>query len=378
LFHSFFRHGTIYPLSIIFNVITSFLHFGNQYGKIFFRMNMKMKASEKDTEVLPSPPGLLASLIAGFDAVTTHIGVILFPVALDLLIWLGPHVKATRLIQAFSEQLINLSAGASSQTGQMVQTNQDLMTFIGDFAQRMNLLAAFRSYPVGIPSLMSGRQPLLAPAGIQPLSSEVTSFGSLFLLWVFVCVIGLIFGAVYYSAVAHAAVSRPPQRWQILAEWPRAAGQVLLLAVIWLLALIAIMIPISCILPVLTLISPEIARISLFLFGAALIWLLFPLLFSAHGIFVNRDHALASVQKSIRLTRLTLPSTGLLFLIILLLSQGLDLLWNSPLDNSWLMLVGIAGHAFVTTGLLAASFVYYRDADQWIKKMMLRLAVKQV
>jgi hypothetical protein len=350
----------------------------NQYGKISFRMDMKMKASEKDSEALPSPPGLLASFIAGFDAVTTHIGVILFPIVLDLFIWLGPHIKATQLIQAFMRQFLSLSAGATPDTSQMIQSNQDLMTYINVMAQRLNVLAAFRSFPVGIPSLMSGRQPIEAPGGLQPLAWELTSIGRLFSLGVFIFIIGLIFGTVYYSAVAHAAVARPPLRRQVLADWPRAAGQVLLLAVIWLLAFLAITIPVSCILPVLALISPGVAQISLFLFGAAVIWLIFPLLFSAHGIFVNGDRAVASVQKSIRLTRLTLPTTGLLFLAILLVSQGLDFLWNTPLETSWLMLVGIAGHAFVTTGLLSTTFVYYRDADQWVKKMMLRLAVKQV
>jgi hypothetical protein len=31
------------------------------------------------------------------------------------------------------------------------------------------------------------------------------------------------------------------------------------------------------------------------------------------------------------------------------------------------MLVGIVGHAFVSTALLASSFVYYRDINVWLK-----------
>ena len=38
-------------------------------------------------------------------------------------------------------------------------------------------------------------------------------------------------------------------------------------------------------------------------------------------------------------------------------------------------LVGIAGHAFVTTGLLAASFVYYRDAMRWVQEFLQRKLV---
>jgi hypothetical protein len=32
-------------------------------------------------------------------------------------------------------------------------------------------------------------------------------------------------------------------------------------------------------------------------------------------------------------------------------------------------LIGVIGHAFVTSGLLAATFVYYRDASRWIQRV---------
>jgi hypothetical protein len=34
------------------------------------------------------------------------------------------------------------------------------------------------------------------------------------------------------------------------------------------------------------------------------------------------------------------------------------------------MLVGIAGHAFVSTALLAASFIYYRDINAWLSVVL--------
>jgi hypothetical protein len=57
---------------------------------------------------------------------------------------------------------------------------------------------------------------------------------------------------------------------------------------------------------------------------------------------------------------------------VFILSQGLDLLWQVPPDTSWMSLVGIAGHAFITTGLLAASFVYYRDGIRWVQERLQR------
>jgi len=31
-----------------------------------------------------------------------------------------------------------------------------------------------------------------------------------------------------------------------------------------------------------------------------------------------------------------------------------------------MLLVGVVGHAFITTSLLAASFIYYRDMNAWL------------
>jgi hypothetical protein len=45
-------------------------------------------------------------------------------------------------------------------------------------------------------------------------------------------------------------------------------------------------------------------------------------------------------------------------------------LWNIPAVDSWWSIVGIIGHAFVTTSLLAASFIYYRDADRWLREIV--------
>jgi hypothetical protein len=57
----------------------------------------------------------------------------------------------------------------------------------------------------------------------------------------------------------------------------------------------------------------------------------------------------------------------LFLLAFVIINQGLNFLWNTPSQGSWLMLVGIGGHAFVSTALLASSFVYYRDINAWLK-----------
>jgi len=55
---------------------------------------------------------------------------------------------------------------------------------------------------------------------------------------------------------------------------------------------------------------------------------------------------------------------------VLLLSQGFNSLWVVPESNSWMMLIGILGHAFITTALLVASFVYYQDMFHWLEILL--------
>ncbi len=328
-----------------------------------------MKSTPSD--ILPAPPGLLSSLIAGFDAITTHIGLIFFPIALDLLLWLGPHFKITQLVESFASQISSFPGLDSPDAAQMLQANQDIWKYI---AERIDLLAALRSYPVGIPSLMSGRLPVETPLSLAPLSINIFDVGSVLGWVVLFSFIGLIVGSLYFESVAVAVIPSISKRFSVIRAWPKAALNVILLTLIWGLIFVAISIPGSCILSALALGSPTLAQIGLLLFGGAAIWLLLPLFFSPHGIFVYQDGVAVSLRKGVRVVQSTLPTTGMLLLAIIIISQGLDLLWNSPAETSWLTLVGIIGHAFVTTGLLAATFIYYWKADQWIQAVQRQLS----
>ena len=54
--------------------------------------------------------------------------------------------------------------------------------------------------------------------------------------------------------------------------------------------------------------------------------------------------------------RYTLPSSGTFLLVCLLINEGLGYLWTVPPQDSWLTLVAIFGHGFVSTALIAAMF----------------------
>jgi hypothetical protein len=313
-------------------------------------------------KVLLSPPGLIKSLLAGFDAVTNHVGLILFSILLDLTLWFGPHVRIARLFEPIFQQ-------ASTIPNAQYTEALDLMR---EGANRLNLLSVVRTFPIGIPSLMAGRSPLETPVS-QPLWLDVSTLGAGLGLWLLFILSGIAVGTLYFSAVAQAALTSKIDWRLTITQWPWNFGQVILLSLFWFLLLAFFMIPISCVLSILLMLGIGAGQfpviIALFL-GGVLIWLMIPLFFSPHGIFAKHIPMWLSLIKAVRLSRMTFSTTGLLILVIVLISEGLDVLWNVPAENSWLMLVGVAGHAFVTTGLLSATYVYYRDADRWMDQSL--------
>jgi hypothetical protein len=320
----------------------------------------------RDSLALPPSPNLIHALRAGFDAITNHITLILFPIALDLLLWLGPHLRLTQLIKNFIRQLVSLYSLQDPANAEMLREGQEIWNLV---AEQFNLLGALRTYPVGIPSLMVSRFPQLTPMG-QPVLWEIQSLGLVLLVWALLSVVGLVAGTYYFAVVCQAALAGQVNWRQAFQRWPVAALQVFFLALLWAGLLVAVSIPGSFVFSMVALSGYSVGQCVLFLFIGFLIWLLLPLLFSTHGIFVNQHNMFSSLKSSVVLTQRTLPTTFLFFIVVLLISKGLDLLWLAPPETSWMALVGVAGHAFITTGLLASSFIYYRDADRWVRSVL--------
>jgi len=315
---------------------------------------------------LPPAPNLIGAIRSGFDAITNHLLLILFPIFLDLLLWFGFRIKLTGLINSTIEQLFQVSA---SQDPSLVELLQPMQETWAGFAEKFNLLVFLRSYPVGITSLIVDKLPLTSPLGTLG-SWEIGSVGGVFLAFVVISLIGIAFGTLYFQVVAQAAVIGDVSWQEAISGWPRASLQMFFLAILWTVVFLVITIPGSLLLSLVILSGVTYGQCALLIFTGVVFWLILPLVFSPHGIVLDQKSFFESVKTSVNLTRKTLPSTVLFVLAVFLLSKGLDILWLRPTETSWLLLVGILGHAFITTGLLASSFVYYRDALRWMREMV--------
>jgi hypothetical protein len=150
-------------------------------------------------------------------------------------------------------------------------------------------------------------------------------------------------------------------------------AQTLLYSVICAVLVWSIGLPVLLVLYLLFAINNLLGQAVLWFLVLISLWLVVPIFFSPHGIFVRKQNAFASFLSGFHMTRLTLPTSSLFVLAVMLIGPGLNLLWSIPTDDSWLVLVGILGHAFITTALLAASFIYFQDMSTWLQTILARL-----
>jgi hypothetical protein len=316
----------------------------------------------KDSTIITQPPKIIKAIVDGFNTVTNHIGLILFPIILDLVIWMGPRLKLetllTPIIEKANETLLTYNGADMSQ---IVESAREAWIVI---IERLNLTSTLSTFPIGIPSLIAGAGYNQTPIGI-PIVYEMPSLSIAILFFLLLAVAGIILGSFYFSAIAQSTLPD-----QVIFNFPKLLKQIgnsYGMIIMMIMVGFSILIPVFFIISIFAIFSPALSQIVLLIISFVLLWLLVPLVFSPHGIFVNQLNIIRSIMTSIRLVRAFLPGTGLFILIAILMAQGLDSLWLAAPASSWLTLVGIAGHAFVYTSLLAASFIYYRQGLDWME-----------
>ncbi len=319
-------------------------------------------------ETLPPPPGVVGSLKAGFDAIASNLSVILLPLALDVLLWLGPRMRVDRLFQPIFDEMSRYASysGIPAADLKSLQENSALLV---ELLQQYNLLSALRTFPIGIFSLMSGSMPGQTPMG-APSMIHINSVLTLLGWIVFLTLSGWLCGGLFFRWVS-LIVTDPSQASEN--RFGQSILQTILLSIMHIFAVLMIGTPIIVVFTLVIAASPLLAQGMLLILGLLSMWLIVPIFFTPHGIFMHQKNAFSSIYTSLRMARFTLPTSSLFVLSVLLIAFGLNFLWNIPSSDSWVVLVGIAGHAFITTSLLAASFIYYRDMQVWLQTVLEKL-----
>ncbi len=312
-----------------------------------------------------SAPRLISTITEGFNIIANRIYLILFPLSFDIFLWLGPHLRIKSLLLPYvNAVLTDLPELSNPDLMEMTQWTSELWDIL---LSHFNLFSLVRMFPIGIPSLMTGISPIKTPLGLA-FTIEVTSAIQAFFTWGVLTITGLILGYIYFDAISRATGKNNIPFSMV--STINSFLQVILLTVACVAAIMIFLFPTFLMVTLLSLISITVGQIVLLLVFLIMVWFLMPLIFSPHGVFVQQQTLGKSITTSIRLVRNFLPGTGLFFLTALLLYQGLNLLWGMAPDSSWVTIFGIFGHAFISTGLIASSFVYYRKGLVWMESKL--------
>jgi len=310
----------------------------------------------------------VASLTAGFETVNAQLGLILLPLALDLLLWLGPHVSAQPR-QLLEDTLRWLGGSLSPADAEIFQALVDsLQQSLASQTEPINLLAALSTTPLGVPALLAAQRPNVTPWGAAP-TWLVESYLAYLVLFGALTLIGLLLGALYFGGVAQqvrdARIDLGLLLRQVWGDWARITA----LALLAVLATFLVGAPTTVMALTLGAFSP-LLRDLVGLLGATLVlWVMLFGAFALPGIVLQRRGLLGAVWDSVRLAQASLPQTTGLFVAVTLVNLGLGFVWSLPRADSWWLLIGLAGHALVSTALIAATFVFYKDRYRWWVEM---------
>ncbi len=311
---------------------------------------MMMRKNEQQHSL----PGVMATLAAGFDLTTKHLWLIALPVLLDVFLWLGPRLSIRPLIEQFLALLPS-------------DPNMDIV------AEQMRLLApysnlfSFLSLPlVGVPVLMSGLAPEKTPLAVS--ISEINGYGAWFGYLILFLLTGLLLTAVYYTltafVVGKGGYRSPVTLPQFVGQIGRVWGSFFLVGLALFLFLLVLYLPLSLVTFLVSLLSPFLGLLVIMVGLVLVMWVILAAFFMPQSMAFNGRSPIRAIQESILLIRHHGSTVMGLILAVIILNNLLDQFLLLMDDGSWITAVSILAHAFVSTSLLTATFIFYRDRIQ--------------
>jgi len=327
------------------------------------------------------PNGVVETLSAGYAAINHQLWILLIPIALDVFLWLGPHVSYSPLVDpalargsAWVRQIGAVSRRAPSSPELNANGNPNGSVSVDDVRQSLMSLAT----DTNVLSLLA-RGPLTLPSvavllgGIGALSF-VTSWGEGVALLVGSLLGSLLIGGFFYAAIAQQVRGAGTNPVAAGLSVPRSLARVLGLLLVLLGLGLLLGLPVLVVVGVMALVAPVLAAFGMALAIVALLLVDMYLYFALNAIFVSRVGPLAAVQRSVAVVRKHLWPTVALALLSWVILAGMDRVWELLAANvqaPFGVALGMLGNAYIASGLIAASMIFYHErADPGVGSLL--------
>jgi len=304
--------------------------------------------------------GVIDCLSAGYRYLGWRLELILIPIVLDLLLWLGPRLNVAPLFNQFAASYRDLASaeGVTPEIGEMVSQLSDSIRQMGEGSNLLNGLVS--STLLHVPGL-----PVATANWLPHYTIDVTTVGEAAIWWLVFSLLGLLLGVIYLTLLArrlpiggaagaaggHVAVA-------VLRHWLQVIGFVIIVA----LALLIIYLPISFIVGLMMLVSPAMGSAAAAFAGALTLVVFFYLYFVTAALIMDNVPLSVAIMRSIRLVQENFWATLGFILLSSLIGLGIALLLVQLANvGMWAGFVAIVINAYIGTGISMALLVFYRS-----------------
>jgi len=320
------------------------------------------------------PAGVIDTLQAGFDLLNRNAWLLILPIAIELLIWLGPQLSVGQLVERL---LVDAVPPPGPQSG-LALAMEDARRSSADLVRQGDALGPSNLVSlVSLPYLLLvvppffNRPPGEGPVAYLPSLGLVTAVvGALFVL-------GTALATVLYGGLGQAAREGRTSR-ALLGDSGRLWGWLTIWFVLSMSAVLAILLPSEAMVAAATTAAPAAGVVASVLLGFAL-WIAIYLFFTAPAIVVDRGGPLRAMQRSAVVVRNYFWSSLGLIVLLIVINRGLAIIWERLATLPMLtpdlavplhpvgIAVAIVGHSYITIGLAAAAIAYYKERSEFVR-----------
>jgi len=311
-------------------------------------------------------PKIIQAIKSGFNTIANKPYLMIPPILLDLFLWFGPAWRVDSFFKPILQGFSNLPA---LDTAEYTELLANFQTTWMEILANLNLTRSLRTLPIGIPSLIALKQPFQNPLG-RPVVFELGSGYEVIGLWLIFLLLGFLLGSIYFNNISKQIVDIHNEKEHTIKSFLRTYLQIILMPVLILIILLIVSMPLLLIMSIISMLNPAISQFLLILIGFLLLWVILPLVFTPHGIFLYKQNLISAMMTSINVVKTSMSQTTWFLLAVFALNEGMNYLWTSPSVDNWFLVVGIFGHAFVVSAVIAASFYYFLDATAYTQSIM--------
>lgn len=300
----------------------------------------------------PRLTGVVDTLSAGYGVVNRRPWIVLIPVLLDLLLWFGPQLSVAPLVgQLLSRPDVQRGFGPNDAQA-FEATRQMILTAADDLNVLQMLSTTWGGVPSIMPAVGGGRGPFTF------VTSWVTALGVILGLLLAGALLGCLYRSIIAQEVRDDGVTVRGLPGQVLRAWLRLTGLALVLVAAGLL----LGLPMAMLMVGAALVGRELVTFGVTLMMAVVLWTGLYLFFAPDGIFVGRLGPLQAIRRSVAIVRSNFWAALRLVVLIEVILLGMGQVWLAIATRApWGPALGIVGNAYIASGLVAASMLFYRE-----------------